>query len=156
MTERSEITTILQRELSQNPAVFGTLQQGTIEEPAVVKESVHHFFKQVAGNPIKRPAWYFDTRQQGEGIVDVTTHLIDLVMWTCFPEQVIEFERDVALISARRWPTMITAEQFRKVTRLDGFPDYLQDEMNGGLELPCNANGELTYKLKDVFVKGIG
>ncbi|MFQ8805711.1 MAG: putative oxidoreductase C-terminal domain-containing protein [Alistipes indistinctus] len=32
-----------------------------------------------------RPAWYYDVTQQGEGIADVTTHLIDLAAWKCFP-----------------------------------------------------------------------
>ena len=50
MTERYEVTTILQRELSKIPEVFGTLQKGTADEPAVTKESVHHFFKYVSGS----------------------------------------------------------------------------------------------------------
>src|SRR4029434_1878661 len=35
MTERHEITTILQRELSRIPAIFGELDCGTIDDPAV-------------------------------------------------------------------------------------------------------------------------
>ena len=81
MTERHEITTVLQKELSQVPAVFGELQKGTLENPAVTKESVHHFYKTVAGNPIKRPAWFFDPTQRGEGLVDVSTHLVDLIQF---------------------------------------------------------------------------
>ena len=153
MTERSEITTILQKELTADPEVFGRLQKGTLKEPAVVKRSVHHFFKQVAGNPIKRPAWYFDTTQQGEGIVDVTTHLVDLVMWTCFPEQVIDFERDVKLLAALRWPTTITPEQYRKVTRLDDFPDFLRSSLDAEGNLPCHANGVIDYTLRGVHVR---
>jgi len=74
MTERSQATNELQRELSLLPAVFGILQKGTLEEPAVIKESLHHYFKTVSGKPLIRPAWYFDVAQEGEGIVDVTTH----------------------------------------------------------------------------------
>ncbi|MCH9022380.1 MAG: oxidoreductase, partial [Planctomycetes bacterium] len=117
MTERSEFTTILQKELSQTPQVFGKIIQGSPSNPAVVKESVHHFFKTVSGNPIKRPPWYFDTTQQGEGIVDVTNHLVDLVMWECFENQTIDYKTDINLISAKRWPTLITRAQFKKVTR---------------------------------------
>jgi hypothetical protein len=84
MTERHEITTMLQKEFSRLPAVFGELLEGSEQEPAVVKESVHHFSKQVSGVPIKRPAWFFDGAQQGEGLVDITTHLVDLVQWECF------------------------------------------------------------------------
>ena len=48
MTERFEITTLLQKELSMIPEVFGALTPGSEDEPAVVKESVHHFFKYVS------------------------------------------------------------------------------------------------------------
>ena len=90
MTERSEITSIIQKVLVNDPQIFGKMLKGTKEEPAVIKESVHNYFKYVSGNPIKRPGWYFDVQQQGEGIVDVTTHLVDLVQWGCFPEQIID------------------------------------------------------------------
>src|SRR5690606_23848337 len=49
MTERFEITSILQKEFSHIPSVFGNLEQGSLEEPAITKESVHHFFKEVSG-----------------------------------------------------------------------------------------------------------
>src|ERR1044071_8549851 len=48
MTERFEITTMLQREFSMLPQVFGALQKGTPENPAVTKESVHYFYKNVS------------------------------------------------------------------------------------------------------------
>ena len=43
MTERYETSTILQRELSRMPGIFGSLEQGTREQPAITKESVHHY-----------------------------------------------------------------------------------------------------------------
>ena len=153
MTERYEITTILQKELSQDADVFGSLQKGTPDNPAVTKESVHHFFKYVAGNPIKRPAWYFDVSQQGEGIVDVTTHLVDLIQWECFPEQILDYTFDVEMISAKHWPTMITREMFEKVTRLPEFPDYLKNKLDENGVLPVYSNGEMNYKLKGVHAK---
>jgi hypothetical protein len=90
MTERFEITTALQRELSRDRGLFGELIKGHAGDPAITKESVHHFSKLVAGAPLKRPAWFFDTRQQGEGIVDVTTHLVDLVQWEAYPEVTLD------------------------------------------------------------------
>ena len=50
MTERYEITTILQKLLSQKEEVFGKLLQGSKEDPAVTKISVHHFSKIVSGS----------------------------------------------------------------------------------------------------------
>ncbi len=153
MTERSEITTMLQRELGGDKDLFGKLLPGTARDPAVVKESVHHFSKTVAGRPVKRPAWFFDTRQQGEGIVDVTTHLIDLVMWGCFPEEAIDFERDVKIERAGRWPTLITRKEFEKVTRLDTFPPYLQERLDPAGVLRCYANGEIVFSIKGICAK---
>lgn len=153
MTERYNVTCILQKLLVLNKDLFGEQQAGSVENPAIVKESVHHFFKYVAGAPIRRPAWYFDTTQQGEGLVDVTTHLIDLVMWTCVPEEVIDYTTDVEMKQARRWPTVITPEQYEKVTGVAGFPDYLKDKLNDDGALPCYSNGQMVYTLKGVFVK---
>lgn len=59
MTERFEITTSLQKQLSLLPNVFGTMVDGTVDEPAISKESVHHFFKHVSGQPLVRPPWFF-------------------------------------------------------------------------------------------------
>ncbi len=155
MTERYEISSILQKELANNSEVFGELQKGSLENPAVVKESVHHFFKYVAGNKIKRPPWYFDTTQQGEGLVDVSTHLVDLVMWACFPEEPICYQDDIKVVRSYRWPTMVTKEQFCTVTRLPDFPDYLKSKLNAQGILPCYANGEINFTLRGIHAKTI-
>ncbi len=151
MTERHEITTILQRELAHTPEVFGTLQAGTEEEPAITKESVHHFFKYVSGKALKRPAWFFDTKQQGEGIVDVTTHLVDLIQWEAFPEVILN-KSDVNIISAKRWTTDLSPEMFEKVTKLKEYPGYLEKDVDNGT-LKVYSNGEINYTLKGVHAK---
>ena len=148
MTERFEVTSILQRELSQRPELFGTLQKGTPDSPAISKQSVHHFSKIVAGSPLKRPQWFFDVRQQGEGLVDVTTHLVDLVQWQAFPEQVLARE-DAKVLSAKHSRTPITLEQFQKTTGAPAFPDFLKADVRNGV-LNVYANGEFTYRLRDV------
>jgi predicted dehydrogenase len=148
MTERFEITSILQRELSQRPELFGTLLQGSAADPAIRKESVHHFSKIVAGQALKRPQWFFDVRQQGEGLVDVTTHLVDLVQWQAFPEQALKPE-EAKVLHARRSRTPLTLEQFHKVTGAQSFPDYLQTAVKDGV-LNVHANGEFTYRIRDV------
>jgi predicted dehydrogenase len=151
MTERYEITTILQKMLSQNEEVFGKLTKGSVDEPAVTKVSVHHFSKIVSGTPLLRPAWFFDVDQQGEGIVDVTTHLVDLIQWECFPDQVLSPE-DVSMIQARRWPTVISKEEFRGVTGFDDFPEFLRKDIKDG-KLNVYSNGEMVYTIKGVYAK---
>jgi predicted dehydrogenase len=153
MTERYEITTMIQKELSLVPELFGELEKGSVDNPAVTKESVHHFFKYVSGNPIKRPAWFFDVTQQGEGVVDVTTHLVDLIQWECFPEQIIDYENDIEVVEANRWATELTPSQFNRVTHLDGYPDYLQKDIINDSILNVYANGEINYTLKGVHAK---
>lgn len=152
MTERHEITTLLQRELSRIPAVYGEQLPGTPEAPAIVKESVHHFFKVVSGSPLKRPAWFFDVDQEGEGIVDVTTHLVDLVQWEAFPGQIIDYTKDIELLDANRWTTPMTSGEFTRVTGETTYPDYLKkDVVNDTLKVYCN--GDILYKLKGICAK---
>ncbi len=153
MTERYEITTMLQRAFSQQPEVFGTLEKGTPDNPAVTKESVHHFYKNVSGSILTRPAWFMDMAQQGEGIVDVTTHLVDLVQWACFPEQTLDYQKDIALISARRWTTDMSLSQFKAITKQDAFPAYLKKDVVKDSILKVYSNGEINYTLKGVHAK---
>jgi len=151
MTERHEITTMLQKEISQLPGVFGQLQTGTPDDPAITKESVHHFFKYVSGKALVRPPWFFDVMQQGEGIVDVTTHLVDLIQWEAFPGVVLSKE-DIEIISGLRWTTDLSPEMFGKVTGLDSYPDYLMKDVDGDL-LKVYSNGEINYKIKGIHAK---
>lgn len=153
MTERFEISTMLQRAFSRQAALFGTLEKGTPDKPAVTKESVHHFYKNVSGSILTRPAWFMDVAQQGEGIVDVTTHLVDLVQWECFPGQVIDYKKDIRLTSARRWTTDMTLGQFKAITKLPAFPDYLKKDVVQDSVLRVFSNGEINYQLRGVHAK---
>ena len=153
MTERFEITSILQRELARMPELFGTLQKGTPDQPAVVMESVHHFFKEVAGKPLIRPAWFYDVRQQGEAIPDVGTHLVDAVQWICFPDQALDWRKDIKVLDARRWSTKLTPEQFKRSTGLATYPDYFKKDIGPDGALEVYANGEVTYALRGVHAK---
>ncbi len=153
MTERYEITTMLQREFSMLPDVFGELEKGTEDNPAITKESIHHFYKYVSGNILTRPAWFMDIIQEGEGIVDVTTHLVDLVQWESFPGKVINYENDIQLSSARRWTTDITLSQFNAITKLNAFPEYLKKDLVNDTMLRIYCNGEINYKVKGIHAK---
>ena len=153
MTERYEITTMLQRELSLFPGVYGEQETGTPDDPAVTKESVHHFCKLVDGKPLQRPAWYYDTTQQGEAIVDVNTHLVDLIQWETFPNVTLS-PADINVVNARTWITPVTLDQFKTSTSLTEWPDFLKRNLKDGL-LQCKANGEFTYSIKGVYAKAL-
>jgi predicted dehydrogenase len=153
MTERYEITTMLQRELSMLPKIFGTLQKGSPDSPAITKESIHHFYKYVSGNVLTRPAWFMDVTQQGEGIVDVMTHLVDLVQWECFPEQTIDYTNDIRINIAKRWPTNMSLSEFKAITKLDSLPEYLKKYVANDSVLQVYSNGEINYTLRGVHAK---
>lgn len=153
MTERYEINTMLQKELSQVDDFFGGLEKGTPDNPAITKESVHHFFKEVSGKPLVRPVWFYDTQQQGEGLVDVTTHLVDMVQWESFPGEIIDYEEDIELIAARRWPTILSPAQFERSTGQREIPAFLDESVREDGNLAVFANGEINYALKGVHAK---
>jgi predicted dehydrogenase len=151
MTERFEVTSELQRALVNDPDTFGKQLPGTVGEPAVYMESVHHLMKTVAGAPNIRPVWFFDAAQQGEGLNDIGTHLVDLVQWTLFPDQALDHRKDIQVLAAQRWPTLIPRADFKRVTRED-FPAHFGPLVkNDALEYFCNTL--VTYALRGVHVK---
>src|SRR5436190_1075267 len=152
MTERFEVTSILQRALVNDPATFGEMAKGTEAEPAVYMESVHRCMKTVAGAPNIRPAWFFDTAEQGEGFNDIGTHLVDLVQWTLFPDRAIDYKADVKVLAAQRWPTVIAEDDFRRVTGEARFPAALSGSIKDG-KLEYYANTLVSYTLRGVNTK---
>ena len=153
MTERYEITILIQRKLSQMPNLFGKLEQGSIDNPAITKESVHHFFKIVSGNPLKRPAWFFDVSQQGVGLVDIMVHLVDMIQWECYPGQIIDYVNDIEVLSAKSWATELTPSMFNRVTHLEDYPEYLKKDIIKDSVLNVYSNGEINYTLKGTHAK---
>ena len=152
MTERYEITTMLQRAFSMQPALFGTLEKGSPEDPSVTKISVHHFYKYVSGSVLTRPSWFFDASQQGAGIVDVTTHLVDLIQWECFPEQVIDYKKNIKILNTRSWTTPVSTSEFSTVTK-EAVPDYFKPITDAAGNIQVNCNGEFTYAINGVHAK---
>jgi len=153
MTERYEITTILQRELSMIPEIFGTLEKGSSENPAIEMKSEHNFYKYVSGSVVVRPGWFLDASQQGDGIADVTTHLVDLVQWESFPDQNLDYTKDIIVDSAKYWPTVITSSQFKTITKLDTLPTYLKKNKINDTTINVWSNGEINYQVKGVHAK---
>jgi predicted dehydrogenase len=152
MTERFEITSMLQKELVNDPDTFGTIERGTESDPGVYMESVHYLMKTVAGAPNIRPAWFFDTAEQGEGLNDIGTHLVDLVQWTLFPGQALDYRADVRLVAAQRWPTWIPEQDFRRVTGEAGFPKAIAGAVKDGrLEYYCNTL--VSYSLRGIHTR---
>ncbi len=152
MTERHEITSILQRILVHDPAVLGQLVPGTAAEPGISARSVHHVMKLVAGVPIRRPVWFFDVSEYGEGLSDAGTHVVDLVQWTAFPDQPIDYRNDIRLLGAKHWPTVIGREAFQQVTGAGDFPASIAEHVRDG-RLQYYCNNFVHYTIRGVHVK---
>ncbi|MEJ7694308.1 putative oxidoreductase C-terminal domain-containing protein [Daejeonella sp.] len=152
MTERYNIYYMLQRELSQNAELFGTLEKGSLDNPAVMQQSVHHFYKNVSGKPLVRPVWFFDVEQEGHGLVDITTHMVDMIQWQCFPDVALDYKKDIKMLAAKEWPTVISPAQFSKSTTREQFPDFLKKYVKND-QLEVLSNGEMNYTLKNIHAR---
>lgn len=148
MTERYDVLNVIQKALMQT-TLFGGLAEGTLDNPVVTSESTHHFIKEVSGSRLIRPAWYYDVTQQGDGITDVTTHLIDQMMWKCFPETAIVYDQDVTVVDATRDFTALSLEEFTKSTTLNQFPSFLNDAIVNDT-LQVYSNGSILFSIKGV------
>ena len=145
MTERYEVAAQVQRALVGMPEVFGTPVR-------VDARSVHHIMKNVAGVPLRRPVWFFDVDDYGEGLADVGTHPVDLIQWTLFPDQLLDYRKDVRMVSGRHDAVPISKAQFEKVTGAPEFPAAVASRVtNGVLDYFCN--NYIEYSLRGVPVK---
>lgn len=152
MTERFEITSLLQKTFSRQENIFGQLLSGNPDEPAITKESVHHFSKTVSGKALQRPAWFFDIQQEGQAIADVGTHLVDLVLWEVFPDGVDESQNSLEIVNSLKWPTKISPTQFEKVTGLTQYPDFLAPYLSGDTLL-CESNSSVDLRIEQIYAR---
>lgn len=151
MTERYDVKNQVIKALVNDVGFSGGLQQESAG-PAIQFQSTHHFIKDVSGTPLVRPAMFFNTKQQGEGLVDVTTHYIDLVQWMLSNEQVIDIERDIQLHDAKRWGTKLSKQDFERATSLSEYPSSLLEDVDTDQRLNVFSNGKLDYSFKGVPV----
>ena len=78
----------------------------------------------------------------------MTTHLVDLAFWQCFPGEGVKAE-DVVLKSASHYPTTLTPAQFKASTGADSFPSFLSGCVKDG-NLEVFSNGEFSFEAKGV------
>jgi predicted dehydrogenase len=151
MTERHEVLARLRRRIVSSPDVFGELI-GDDHRPAIEIASLHHLYKVVNGRPLERPGWYYDIDTQGDGLVDIQSHLVDQVQWMVTGDAAGDFDCDVTLLDARRWPTPVPLDLYRDSTGEEAFPDTLAEHVRDGV-LALLCNGEIEYRLRGVRVR---
>jgi predicted dehydrogenase len=151
MTIRHEILSRLCHEVVHTESVFGGLAVSTPQRPAIELGSIHHLYKQVNGSALRRPIWYFDSTQQGDGVVDIQSHLIEQAMWFVANDAPVS-DADVQLHSARRWSTPVDLDLFTEITGETRYPDSIQGDLDtqGVLQYPCN--GEIVWSLNGTTI----
>jgi predicted dehydrogenase len=148
MTGRHDLASRLLVRLVSSSEVFGTWRE---ESPSVELEGVHHLEKLVDGAPLRRPAWFFDVRVQGSGVVDIPTHQVDQTQWLAearggAPDVTPE------LLDARAWPTRVPLDAFRRIAGVTAVPATLASLVDGDALTYC-CNAELRYRLGPVTVR---
>jgi predicted dehydrogenase len=147
MTGRRDPVARLVKRLVDDPALFGGFDAGAA--PAIEQESVHHFEKRVDGVPLRRLWWYFDSRVQGGGAVDIPTHLVDQAQW--WLDGAADAPR---LLSARGWSTRVPLDVFARVSGAPAVPPALAHAVEGGA-LRVFSNAELVYRLAGVTARAV-
>src|SRR4051794_23399547 len=120
MTGRHNALVRLLQALRSDPEVYGDPVPGTRDDPGILLSGVHYLRKVVAGLPNPRPAWYFNITEQGEGLADTGVHLVDRVHETLFPGQALDWQQDIDILGASRWPTLVSLAQFHDLTGESG------------------------------------
>ena len=151
MTFRHEVVAGLTSRIAASRELFGELDLSG-DEPAIDIRSVHHLLKVVNGAPLRRPAWYYDTRVQGDGLVDIQSHMTDQAQWLVGDGGGFDYQRDYDLEGADRWSTPVPLALFRASTGRDDFPDAFRDEVTDGV-LALECNGEVRYRLRGVPIR---
>lgn len=161
MTERQDVAARLQQRVVATESVFGRFATADDGPPAIEFRSVHHLCKTVDGRPLRRPEWYYDVRIQGDGLVDIQSHLVDRAQWlveTTGPSVSGSSgpgsrSSDEAVIDrAQRWTTPVPLELFIESTGASAFPSSMREDVDGGmLHLACN--GRIDYRLRGVTVR---
>lgn len=151
MTSRHMVLARLRRALVGQSELFGAFEAGG-PEPAIEQTSRHHIHKLVNGQPLRRPDWYFDCRVQGDGLVDIQSHLLDQAQWLIATLHGPEAERDIEVIRARRWPTPVGRELYAESTGVEDYPELpagvVVDDV---IQLACN--GVIEFSIGGVRVR---
>jgi predicted dehydrogenase len=152
MPDRHEFLARLRKRIISDSELFGVFTTDDPQGPAIELSSTHHLYKIVNGQPLRRPAWYYDVRIQGDGIVDGHSHLTDQAQWLVGAGHIFDFDTDVRIESVRRWATPVPLDLFHDSTGLSQWPEFLRAQIRDDiLHYACNA--EIRYRLCGINVR---
>ena len=147
MTGRHEVISALALALAGDRDVFGAFA-GEPGRPDIEISSVHHLEKTVNDRPLRRPAWFFDVRVQGDGIADLPTHMVDQAQ-RLVAAVTGAAPASLELIAARRWATPVPRAVYTRVTGEGEFPGELEGLVEDG-QLAYRGNAALSFRLGPV------
>lgn len=151
MTSRHDVIPQLRRQIVATKSVFGEFA-GSADAPDIEISSLHNLCKIVNGAPLQRPPWYYDVDIQGDGLVDIQTHMVDQTQWLVDPDDGTTYENDIVLDSAQRWSTSVPLAAFTESTGAMAFPAALASQVTDGtLQLACN--GQIDYRIAGIRVR---
>lgn len=154
MPDRHELLSRIRRKVVATPEVFGEFALDDPLRPAIEITSVHHLYKIVNGAPLRRPGWYYDVTEQGDGLVDVQSHLTDQAQALVGASHQYDYDHEVLIDSVRLYTTPVALDLFQESTGLDTFPDnlapWIKDDV---LNYPCN--GDIRYRLCGVSIRQV-
>lgn len=156
MTSRYDPLTRLRLQIVARPDLFGTFISANSDEPAIEIGSKHHLLKLVNGEPLARPPWYFDIGVQGDGLVDIQSHMVDQAQWLAAAagdtKASHEYARDVTDLDVERWATPVPLDLFQACTGQATFPEPLASYVRGEV-LALHCNSVIRYKLGGIAVQ---
>lgn len=165
MTGRHDIVNHLCRQIVADRELFGEFAGAEQGKPDLEFGSIHHLCKRVDGRALIRPPWCYDVHVQGDGLVDIHSHMVDQAQWLIDYRQAGSDDHQssddgqdlspIQLERAERWSTRVPLVDFSDSTGLDRFPDVLTDRLSGSrsspvLDLACN--GLIEYRLGHALV----
>ena len=144
MTVRHSLRAQLIAQVVHTPELFGAFVTHESAAPAIDIASVHHLYKRVNGRPLQRPAWYYDTTVQGDGVVDVQSHMVEQAQWWVLGDA----EGDVRGISS--WIVPGAGRRpchWRCFTRAPGWPHILRRCSPPSVTACCSTPATARYAI---------
>jgi hypothetical protein len=71
---------------------------------------------------------------------------------TLFPEQPLDWQREIEILAATRWPTLVSLAQFHDLTGESSWPDNLASWVRRDM-LEYFCNGRVDYQVRGIHVR---
>ena len=143
MTERFEVTSELQRIFVNTPEVFGKLEHGSARRSRNLCQEHSSRDEDRCRSSFEEAVMVFRYRRLWRRTRGCRYHVVDLVQWTAFPDQALDYRKDVQVFEGKHWPLKMTKEQYQKVT----------GEPLAAEKLDYYCNNSVSYTLRGVHVK---